>query len=126
MNPKQIEAVLGLPAPNRYEHFIKVVADRQLAWGLYSEGWALAANSEGERVFPLWPEKEYVKIAAVGEWTGYESREIDMEDLLGGLLPSLSERGTILGIFPTPKDKGVLPEIASFENDLRNEVAKFD
>jgi hypothetical protein len=126
MNPKQIEAVLKLPAPKRYDHFIKVVADRQLAWGLYAEGWALATTSAGTLVFPLWPAKEYAELSAVGNWSGYSPRGIDMEYLFEGLLPSLGERKTILGIFPTPEDKGVLPETATFESDLRNELAKFE
>jgi hypothetical protein len=126
MNLKQIEAVLKLPAPKRYDHFIKVVADRQLAWGLYADGWALAATSAGTLVFPLWPAKEYAELSAVGNWFGYSPRGIDMEDLLEGLLPSLGEQETVLGIFPTPEDKGVLPETATFESDLRNELAKFE
>jgi hypothetical protein len=126
MNPKQIEAVLKLPGSERYDHFIKVVADRQLAWGLYSDGWALAATSEGAPVFPLWPAKEYAELSAVGDWTGYSPREMDMDDFLEGLLPSLGERKTILGIFPTPDDKSLLLETATFESDLRVELAKFE
>jgi hypothetical protein len=125
MHPKQIEAVLKLPAPARYDHFIKVVADRQKAWGLFSDGWALAATSEGKPVFPLWPAREYAELAAVGDWTGYEPRDINIEELVDGLLPSLGERGTVLGVSPTPADKGVLPEISVFETDLRIELAKF-
>jgi hypothetical protein len=126
MNPKQIEAVLKLSAPKRYDHFIKVVADRQQAWSLFADGWALASTTEGKLVFPLWPEREYAEIAAVDDWAGYQPREIDMEDILVGLLPSLCERETIIAVFPTPDDKGVLPEIATFEADLRNELAKFE
>lgn len=126
MNPKQIEAVLKLPAPKRYDHFIKVVADRQHAWGLFADGWALAATTEGEPVFPLWPAREYAELAAVGNWAGYQPREIDMKDLLDRLLPSLGEQGTLLGVFPTTDDKGVLPGTATFESDLRSELARFE
>jgi len=126
MNPKQIEAVLKLSASKRYDHFIKTVADRQLAWGLYADGWALAATPEGRSVFPLWPAKEYAQLSAADAWSGYSPRTIDMKDLLEGLLPSLRKTGTILGIFPTPNDKGILPEIVTFESDLLNELAKFE
>ena len=34
VNPKQMEAVLALPAINRFEHFIKVIADWQEVWAL--------------------------------------------------------------------------------------------
>jgi hypothetical protein len=125
MDARQIEAVLQLPGPKRYAHFIKVVADRQSAWGLYADGWALASTDEGDRVFPLWPAQEYAKLASTNDWTGYCPREIDIGDLFNGLLPSLLEHKTLLGIFPTPTDKGVVPDIATFEKDLRRELTKF-
>jgi hypothetical protein len=126
MNPKQIEAVLKLSAPEQYKHFIKVVADRQGAWGLYEDGWALAANEQGQPIFPLWPAKEYAELCAVDNWAGYFPKQIEIVDLLVRLLPSLLESQTLLGVFPTPKDKGVIPEIGGFESDLRCELAKFD
>lgn len=126
MNPKQIEAVIKLPAPKRYDHCIKVVADRQVAWGLYSDGWALAGTSDGKAVFPIWPASEYATLCAVGDWAGYAPKEIDMEDLLDGLLPSLIERGTLLGVFYTPEDKGVIPDMSTFESDIRHELSKFE
>jgi Protein of unknown function (DUF2750) len=126
MNPKQFEAVIKLPAPQRYDHFIKVVADRQLAWGLYADGWALAGTDDGKAVFPLWPAKEYAALCAEGEWAGYTPKEIDMDDLMEGLLPSLRERETLLGVFYTPQDKGVMPEVSVFEADMKQELAKFE
>ena len=42
---KQIEAVLKLDGPKRYSYFIKVAADQRSIWGLYDEGWALAATT---------------------------------------------------------------------------------
>jgi hypothetical protein len=51
VNPKQMEAVLALPGPKRFQHFIKVVADWQEVWGLYRDGWALAAARRWRRTF---------------------------------------------------------------------------
>lgn len=68
VNPKQMEAVLALPGIKRFEHFIKVIADWQEVWGLYQDGWALAAADDGTTVFPLWPAKEYAQVCAENEW----------------------------------------------------------
>jgi hypothetical protein len=126
INQAQIEAVLALPGPRRYAHFIKVAADQGCVWGLYADGWALAGSDEGGAVFPLWPAAEYAGLCAVAEWSGYEPRQIDLDDLLENLLPSLRERDTGLGIFYTPDDKGVLPTLDQFEHDLRDELAKLE
>ena len=55
MNARQIAGVFALPAPKRFEHFVKVVAEREQAWGLYQDGWATAAAGDGASVFSLWP-----------------------------------------------------------------------
>ncbi|WP_370662281.1 DUF2750 domain-containing protein [Massilia solisilvae] len=72
MHPKQLETVFALPSSERCEHFVKVVADRQKAWGLYDDGWAMAAADDGTFVLPLWPHREYAKACAVRRWAGYE------------------------------------------------------
>jgi hypothetical protein len=122
---KQIESVIRLPSPKRYDYFIKRIADSQTAWGLYATGWAMAETSAGELVFPIWPASEYAGLCAVGDWAHFAPKEIDIEDLLDGLLPSLVERSTKLGVFYTPEDKGTMPDLALFQADLRRELAKF-
>src|SRR5262245_47523331 len=109
INPKQLEAVLALPGPKRYATFIKVAADQRRVWGLFSEGWALAATNEGSQAFPLWPASEYAARCASGAWAGYAPREIDLDTLFENLLPKLQETGTLAAVFPTPLDKGVTP-----------------
>lgn len=123
---KQLEAVIKLPAPKRYDHFVKVVADWQEAWGLYSDGWALAETSNGERVFPLWPARAYAELCAVGDWDGYEPSPIPLEDLMNELLPNLKEDGVQAGVFFVPDVGSVTVEIDLVLEDLRNELRKYE
>lgn len=122
----QIEAILALPGPKRYSHFIKVAADERCVWGLFSDGWALSGTDRGVQVFPLWPGREYAERCASGLWAGYEPREIDLDTLFDRLLPKLEESATLAGIFPTPEDQGVTPDLEQFEADLRNELARIE
>lgn len=107
VNAKQMEAVLALPGPRRFEHFVKVVADWQQAWGLYHDGWALAAAEEGVPVLPLWPAKEYAQMCAAGEWAGHEPTAIPLDALMDELLATLKRDGVLVGVFFTPSGKGV-------------------
>jgi Protein of unknown function (DUF2750) len=70
--------------------------------------------------------QEYAALCAESEWRGYSPREISLADLTGALLPKLRERDTRLGIFYTPTDKGVLPSIDQFEEDLKEELSKIE
>jgi hypothetical protein len=124
VNPKQMEAVFALSDAKRFEHFIKVIADCQEVWGLYQNGWALAATDDGTSVFPLWPAKEYAQVCALNEWEGFEPRAISLGDFTEVLLPRLKVDGVLPGVFFTPTSKGVTPPadelMAALQAELEN------
>ena len=125
VNPKQMEAVLALPGNKRFEHFIKVIADWQEVWGLYQDGWALAAADDGTAVFPLWPAKEYAQVCAANEWSGYEPRSISLRDFTEVLLPKLTLDGVLPGVFFTPTSKGVMPSVDDLKLALEAELQSY-
>lgn len=125
VNPKQIESMLALPGIKRFEHFVKVVADWQEVWGLYQDGWALAAADEGTAVFPLWPAKEYAQICAVNEWADYEPRSIDLTEFMEVLLPKLKQDGTLPGVFFTPTGKGITPSVDDLKLAIEAELQNY-
>src|SRR5215510_6779044 len=102
ISPKQIEAVLKLSGPERYDHFIKHVADCREAWGLWKDGWAMGEDDSGVSTFPIWPAKEYAALSADGPWRGYEPSSIPLGDLVDELLPKLEEDGILPSVFRTP------------------------
>jgi Protein of unknown function (DUF2750) len=125
VNPKQMEAVLALPGVKRFEHFIKVIADWQEVWGLYQDGWALAATDDGTPVFPFGPAKEYAQVCAVNEWKGYEPRSIGLSDFREVLLPKLKLDGVLPGVSFTPTSKGVTPSVDELKLALETELLNY-
>lgn len=125
INPKQLVAVTMLPGPKRYEYFLKNVADWQEVWGLYRDGWAMAATDEGVRVFPMWPAKEYAEICAKNEWDGYQPQVFSLDDLIADLLPKLKCESILPGIFFTPNQKGVTPTIDQLIDDINSELKNY-
>ena len=125
INPKQFEAVLALPGNKRFEHFVKVVVDRETAWGLYEGGWALAADDVGTPVFPLWPAEEYARACATNEWSAYQPRSIELSRLTSELLPRLRDDGVLPGVFFTPTSQGVTPSVDVLLAALDAESAKY-
>jgi hypothetical protein len=125
INQKQIESVIALPGPKRYEHFIKVVADWEEVWGLYQDGWALAATDDGQKVFPVWPAKEYAELCAAKEWSGYKPESFSLTDFMEELLPNLKSDGVLPGVFYTPSDKGVTPTVDQVLADLNKELENY-
>ncbi|MFZ5635876.1 MAG: DUF2750 domain-containing protein [Pseudomonadota bacterium] len=121
----QLESMFSLSGPKRFEHFVKAVVDWQEAWGLYQDGWALAATDDGATVFPLWPAKEYAQICAEKEWVGYEPRPTSLDDLLEALLPKLKREGLLPGVFYTPSSHGVTPAVDELKNAITKELEKY-
>lgn len=122
INQPQIQAVLALSGPERYRHFIKVVTDWEEVWGLYKDGWALAGADDGDVVFPLWPAKEYAQLCAQGSWEDYEPSSLSLDELVNELLPRLKKDNVLPGVFYTPNDKGVTPEVDQLVEDINDYV----
>jgi hypothetical protein len=125
LQKQQIKAVLTLEGPERYENFIKQVADKEVVWGLYQEGWALAETSDGQRAFPLWPAAEYAALCARHNWEGYQPRSFPLSDLMDKFLPRFAEDGTLPAIFFTPQKKGVTPSVQQLRADLERELDRY-
>lgn len=125
VNSKQLAAVVALPGNKRYEHFIKVVTDNEQIWGLYNDGWALAADDNGTTVFPMWPAKEYAEICTEKEWAGYQPKAFSLDDLFNELLPKLKRDGVLPGVFFTPNSKGLTPPIEQLKHDINNELKNY-
>jgi len=125
VSSKQMEAVLALPAARRFEHFIKVIADWEVVWGLYDDGWALAAADDGTTIFPLWPAKEYAQACAANEWSGHEPRAISLSEFMDELLPRLDVDGVLPGVFFTPSSRGITPTVAELRAALDEELLNY-
>ena len=126
VSEKQIAAVLALPPPQRYDHFIKKVVGWQKMWGLYDDGWAMSETNDGKPVFPLWPEKEYAQLCATADWAEYEATEIDLDEFMAELLPMLEERGVHPGVFFVPDQGSIDVTIGQLREDLERELGKYE
>lgn len=126
LSTEQVREVVRLPAPQRYEYFVRRVAETGQAWGLYRNGWALATKDDGTLVFAMWPEREFAQLCAEFEWEGYEPQAFGLDELLEGLLPQLQQDGLVPGIFRTPGSKGTMPTPGLLRVDLQDELRRQD
>lgn len=125
VSQEEMEAVSALDGPSRFKHFVKRVADAEVAWGLWSDGWALMEADDGAQVFPLWPAREYAQAYATDDWAMYEPEEIALDDLLDELLPKLEANGVRPGVFPTTQGMGTTPTVQELERALQAELEKY-
>lgn len=122
---REIASALTLDAADRYAHFIKRVADCEVVWCLWRDGWVLAGDSSHRQLVPVWPHEHYAAVCAQGGWAGYAPRAIELDAWMARWLPGIAGDGRSIAVFPTPEDVGieVLPD--RLLCDLNNELANY-
>jgi len=127
MDDKEFEAVLSLPAQRRYAYLVKRVVDRERIWSLGTEeGWALSSDDEGHELVPVWPHERFAATCAEGSWRGYEPRAIDLSVWMERWIPGMQRDQRMVSAFPTPSGESVRVSLASFENDLKEELTLYE
>jgi hypothetical protein len=123
LREKEFENVRQLPPQERYEYFVKKVADWQEMWSLWDRGWALLSDDEGTLI-PVWPHSRFAVAFAVGEWTNYRSRRIGLDDWLAKWLPGMEADHRNVAVFPAEGPTATASP-AKLRQDLEEELAKY-
>ena len=127
LHPREIEGVLALDAPSRYQHLVKQVADKEELWSLRADdGWVAMGDDAGNNTFPVWPHPDYARMFATGDWASATPTAIALDDWLDEWLPNLDEQGDKVAVFPTPAGQGVVVEPAQIRADLERELEQYE
>ena len=127
ISPKEIEKVSALDAFERYQHFIKRVADSEKLYTLNSkEGDWARSDIDAFMLYPLWPFKEYAMNGMRGVWADFEVIEFDLNDFTDKILPTIIEEGFMLNIFPVGDATGFVVNDSEFIRDIKEELSKYE
>jgi hypothetical protein len=127
INQREVDAVFALPGPDRYEHFIKRVADWKEVWGLASEGgWVMMGDSDGHNCIPFWPHPKYAEGLAADDWGDSEPKPISLHDLLAKWLPGMASDGLHVAVFPSADRKSVVVDPLRLKRDVESECEQYD
>ena len=124
---KEFEAVLRLPAYERYGYFVRNVADWEVLWSLKtSDGWVLVGDEDGRECFAYWCHPRFAEACAAGPWSGAEPRVIMLSDWFERWVPQMREQDKGVVVFPTPAGKGMIVPLELLVRDLQEEVAQYE
>lgn len=127
MNAKKNDNILKLSTEERYDYFVRKVADFEEVWGLKeNDGWALLGDNNGRVLFPVWPEKEFAEICAIDTWSAYEPIAIDLDDFLEILSPRIKKDNLFYSVFLTPENKGVIISPEELCTDIEDECQQYE
>lgn len=123
---KKIENILRMSEDERYNYFIRKVADFEELWGLNDDGWALLGDNDDNRIFPVWPEKEFAVIQAVDQWKNYKPEVIRLNNFIEKWIPGMTNDSTLVNVFLTPNAKGTVISPNDFYIDLQEELEQYE
>jgi Protein of unknown function (DUF2750) len=127
VNDAEFTAVLELPAPRRYEYFVKRAASHGELWGLRADlGWVIAEDDGGDQHFPVWPHQRFAQALATGQWSDGVPAAVDIDRWVEEWLPDLDREGIRVAVFQTPDDQGVAVSPQRLKNDLDAELEQFN
>jgi len=126
ISQKEIESVSRLTSIERYNYFLKRVADFELMYTLIDEQGNLAISEiEHKLMVSFWSAKEYAQINAINEWKNYQIKEFSVEEFENELIDIIETNNYILNIFPINDKTGVVVDLNEFARDLNNEMKKY-
>jgi uncharacterized protein DUF2750 len=128
MNDEEFRAVSALPAGERYNHFVKRVADWEWVWTLEEPGGGLvqSVSDEGVSALAVWPHSLYAEACAEGDWAGTVSAGFEVHEWVYELLPKLGTEGLMLVVFPTPEHQGFLVTAEGMKEDIESELSLYE
>ena len=119
LTKEEFTAVSGLPAPKRYLHSLKRMADCEIVWSLWAhDGWVMAGDDLRLLVIPIWPHSEYAKVCATNRWKGAKRRSIPLDVWLDRWVPGIERDKRLIVVFPTPSAKGIVVTPIQLRDDL--------
>jgi hypothetical protein len=120
-------SVQQLPAPKRYDYFVKRVADWERAWTLKGDsGWLTATDEAGVVHLPLWAHPLFAEMCATGEWSKATVVPVDLRDLIDRLLPQLDQDQQLVSVMPVSEGTGVSVDPKRLQEDLLAELEKIE
>ncbi len=104
----------------RYRFFIRQIIEHKHVWGLFKEGWAIGATSQGNQVLPVWAAKHYAVACQNQSWGDYQALSLSLEKFIFELLPYATQQNVKLSIMMTPDGQSVFLDAQKVLLDLKN------
>ena len=129
MNDEEFRAVSALPAGERYNHFVKQVADWEWIWVLEQEdgsGLVQSLDDEGVSYVAVWPHPRYAEACADADRSGTVPAGFEVHEWVLEILPQLAAEGTRLAVFPTREHKGFIVPAEGMREDIESELSLYE
>lgn len=126
LSQKEFYSVTHLSSTERFEHFVKMVANWEAIWVLVGPNGGIlsGADDDGNYVVPMWPHPDYATACAAEEWQGGTPTEVNLQDF-DDLLDQIAGSGRRLSIFPIAEGDTTIVSPQVLREALEEELEKY-
>lgn len=122
LSERQFESIQKLADHERFDYFLKKVANWEEVWSLCSsDGWVELSTPEGEELFPIWPHPDFAAAWAVDDWVDCQPKAIKLDIWIERWVPGLERDSTLVTVFPV-SEEGVVMTPSELEESLLAEL----
>jgi len=126
MHIKEIKTVSNLKPFDRYNYFIKKIADFETLYTLKNlEGDFAISEVDNHFMFPLWSHKEFATLNLDKEWQYFTIFEISLEELTDEIFPFILKNDYLINVFPMNDKTGFVVSLEELKRDLSEELENY-
>ena len=118
---KEIAIMSRSNAKDRFDFTIRKVGEWEEIFILEKLpiDFAFGLVGEGELIFPIWPAELFAQDNAIGGWSNYQVRKVEIEELLNIVeaQDEQEEEDVLISVFPMGEKAGFIVTIEEFMRD---------
>jgi hypothetical protein len=127
MNPQAIENIKKLEPFQRYQHFIKRIADFEELWTIIDEDGDYALSSLDEfTLIPFWSAEEFIASNLEEGWENCKSLKLTLNDLEDSIFEIIASENYLINVFPVDGRSGFVVSLNEFCRDLNEELKQYE
>lgn len=127
INPKELENVSRMKPFDRYEYFIRKVADFQELWTIVDEEGEVALSEiKDNKLVSFWTSEPFIESNLSGGWKNCSAFKLHLEDLDETIFPLISDNNYLINVFPVNGKSGFVVNIDEFIRDLNEELEQYE
>jgi hypothetical protein len=127
INQQEIQHVSNLEPFDRYQYFLKKVADNEVLYTLQSPNndWA-SSTVDNFEMYPIWSASEFASNSKIDGWSEFRIIELELTYFMETVLPLIDQEGLLLNVFPVAKTTGFVVKTNEFIRDINEELENFE
>lgn len=126
LHPKHIENVLKMSSFERYQYFLRRIADAEELWTIVDEmGEITLSNIEGNVLMPFWSNESFIENTLLEGWAKCSPFKINLDELEETIFPIIEKNNYLINVFPKATKSGFVVNLKEFIRDLNEELEQY-